>query len=297
MTDNETEFLAQRFEIHREHLRAVAFRMLGSRSEADDAVQEAWLRLARAAPDTLENLAGWLTTVVGRVCLDQLRTRKMRREEAIGAEAESVANADNTERDIALADSIGMAMMTVLDSLSPPERVAFVLHDMFNLSFEDIATILNRSQVAARQLASRARRRVQRRPAASEADQRRQREIVGAFLAASRGGDFSELLAVLDPDVVLHADAAALAASKARATHAAPELVAPEIRGREPIAKLFQGRAQGARLATVDGSPGLVVPIGNELIAVFEFTIENGTIAEIALTSDAQTIKAMALEY
>ena len=288
-----TEFLAQRFETHREHLRAVAFRILGSRSEADDAVQEAWLRLARAAPDTLDHLAGWLTTVVGRVCLDLLRTRKMRREEAIGAEVDSVANGDNSER----ADSIGMAMMTVLDTLSPPERVAFVLHDMFNLSFEDIATILNRSQVAARQLASRARRRVQRRPAASEADQLRQREIVGAFLAASRGGDFSELLAVLDPDVVLHADAAAMAASAARAGQGAPELVAPEIRGREPIAKLFQGRAQGARPASVDGSPGLVVPTGNELIAVFEFTIENGAIAEIALTSDAQTIAAMVLEY
>jgi RNA polymerase sigma-70 factor (ECF subfamily) len=297
VTDNETEFLAQRFETHREHLRAVAFRMLGSRSEAEDAVQEAWLRLARAAPDTLDNLAGWLTTVVGRVCLDLLRTRKMRREEAIGTEAESVATGDNTERDIALADSIGMAMMTVLDTLSPPERVAFVLHDMFNLSFEDIATILNRSQVAARQLASRARRRVQRRPAASEADRRRQREIVGAFLAASRGGDFSELLAVLDPDVVLRADAAAMAESAARAGQGAPELVAPEIRGREPIAKLFQGRAQGARPASVDGSPGLVVPIGKELVAVFEFTIENGAIAEIALTSDPQTIEAMVLEY
>ena len=294
---SDTEFLARRFEANREHLRAVAYRMLGSRSEADDAVQEAWLRLSRAAPETLENLTGWLTTVVGRVCLDVLRTRKMRHEEAIGTEAESVAIGDNTERDIALADSIGLAMLTVLDTLSPPERVAFVLHDMFSLPFDEIATILGRSQVSVRQLASRARRRVQGRPAVSEADRLRQREVVGAFLAASRGGDFSALLAVLDPGVVLRVDAAAMAASAAHARSGAPELVAPEVRGREPIAKLFQGRATSARPAWVDGSPGLVVPIGDKLIAVFEFTIENGSISEIALTSDPQTIESMTLDY
>jgi len=293
----ETELLAQRFEANRDHLRAVAYRMLGSRSEAEDAVQEAWLRLSRAAPDTLENLTGWLTTVVGRVCLDILRTRKMRHEEAIGREAEAVANDDNAERDMALADSIGMAMLTVLDTLPPPERVAFVLHDMFNLPFEDIAAIVGRSPVAARQLASRARRRVQGQPAISDADRLRQRDVVQAFLEASRGGDFSALLAVLDPDVVLRADPAALAASAARAGQGAPELRSLETRGREPIAKLFQGRAKGARLASVDGSAGLVVPIGGTLVAVFEFTIENGAVAEIALTSDAQTIKAMELAY
>ena len=271
--------------------------MLGSRSEAEDAVQEAWLRLSRAAPDTVENLTGWLTTVVGRVCLDLLRTRKMRHEEAIGREAEAVANDDNAERDMALADSIGVAMLTVLDTLPPPERVAFVLHDMFNLPFEDIASIVGRSVVAARQLASRARRRVQDQPPVPEADRLRQREIVNAFLTASRGGDFSELLAVLDPNVVLRADAAALALSAARAAQGAPELREREMRGREPIAKLFQGRAKGARLASVDGSPGLVVPIGGALVAVFEFITENGAITEIALTSDAQTIGAMALEY
>jgi len=297
VTQDETEFLAQRFEAHREHLRAVAFRMLGSRSEAEDAVQESWLRLSRAAPETLENLGGWLTTVVGRVCLDLLRTRKTRREEAIGIEAESVANGDNTERDIALADSIGVAMLTVLDTLSPPERVAFVLHDMFNLSFEDIAAILGRSQVAARQLASRARRRVQRRPAESEADRLRQGELVAAFVAASRGGDFSALLEVLHPNVMLRSDAAALAASAARAGQGAPELGAAEIRGSENVATLFRGRAHGARPATVDGSPGLVVPINGELIAVFEFRVENDAIVEIALTSDRTTIEAMRLEY
>jgi RNA polymerase sigma-70 factor (ECF subfamily) len=294
---NETELLARKFEANRGHLRAVAYRMLGSRSEAEDAVQEAWLRLSRAAPDTVENLTGWLTTVVGRVCLDLMRTRKMRHEEAIGREAEAVANDDDAERDMALADSIGVAMLTVLDTLPPPERVAFVLHDMFNLPFEDIASIVGRSVVAARQLASRARRRVQGQPPVPEADRLRQREIVNAFLTASRGGDFSELLAVLDPNVVLRADAAALALSAARAAQGAPELREREMRGREPIAKLFQGRAKGARLASVDGSPGLIVPIGGALVAVFEFITENGAITEIALTSDAQTIGAMALEY
>jgi RNA polymerase sigma-70 factor (ECF subfamily) len=293
----ETELLARKFEANRDHLRAVAYRMLGSRSEAEDAVQEAWLRLSRAAPDTLENLTGWLTTVVGRVCLDLLRTRKMRHEEAIGVEAQMLANDDNAERDIVLADSIGVAMLTVLDTLPPPERVAFVLHDMFNLPFEDIASIVGRSPVAARQLASRARRRVQGRPAISEADRLRQREVVNAFLEASRGGNFSALLAVLDPNVVLRADAAALAASAARASQGAPELRAHETHGREPIATLFHGRAKGARLASVDGSPGLVVPIGGALVAVFEFITENGVITEIALTSDAQTIGTMALEY
>jgi|SRR6185312_9785217 len=293
----ETELLARKFEANRDHLRAVAYRMLGSRSEAEDAVQEAWLRLSRAAPDTLENLTGWLTTVVGRVCLDLLRTRKMRHEEAIGVEAQMLANDDNAERDIVLADSIGVAMLTVLDTLPPPERVAFVLHDMFNLPFEDIASIVGRSPVAARQLASRARRRVQGRPAISEADRLRQHEVVNAFLEASRGGNFSALLAVLDPNVVLRADAAALAASAARASQGAPELRAHETHGREPIATLFHGRAKGARLASVDGSPGLVVPIGGALVAVFEFITENGVITEIALTSDAQTIGAMALEY
>jgi RNA polymerase sigma-70 factor (ECF subfamily) len=294
---SETELLAQRFEADRDHLRAIAYRMLGSHSEAEDAVQETWLRLSRADDGGIENLTGWLTTVVGRVCLDFLRARKTRREEALGVEAEKVANDDNAERDIVLADSIGMAMLAVLDALSPPERVAFVLHDMFNLPFEDIATIIGRSPVAARQLASRARRRVQGHPAISESDRMRQREIVDAFLAASRGGDFSALLGVLDPNVVLRADAAAMAASVARAGQGAPELTAPEMRGSEPIAKLFQGRAKGARMASVDGYPGLVVPIAGRLVAVFEFTIKNGAITEIALTSDTQTIAEMTLDY
>lgn len=293
---SDAEILAQRFEADREHLRAVAYRMLGSRSEAEDAVQEAWLRLSRADANTVGNLTGWLTTVVARICLDLLRTRKTRREEPIGVEAEALASDENAERDIALADSIGMAMLAVLDTLSPPERVVFVLHDMFNLPFEDIAPIIRRSPAAARQLASRARRRVQGQPAVSEADRLRQREIVGAFLAASRGGDFSALLAVLDPEVVVRADAAAVAASLARAGQGAPVL-APEIRGRERVAKVFQGRAQAAQPAMVDGNAGLVFAPGGKPFAVFEFVVENGAIVEIVLTLDAQTIETLELEY
>ncbi|MGN6517142.1 MAG: sigma-70 family RNA polymerase sigma factor [Rhizomicrobium sp.] len=293
----ETELLAQKFEANRDHLRAVAYRMLGSRSEADDAVQEAWLRLSRTDSGAVENLTGWLTTVVGRVCLDLLRTRKMRHEEAIGREAEAVADDGDAEREMALAGSIGMAMLAVLDTLSPPERVAFVLHDMFSLPFEDIARIVGRSPAATRQLASRARRRVQGQPEVSQTDRQRQREVVNAFLTASRGGDFSALLAVLDPGVVVRADAAAIALSAARAGQGAPPLLGPETRGREHVASMFRGRATTARLASVDGNPGLVVPIGGRLIAVFEFTIEDGLITEIALTSEPQTIEAMALEY
>lgn len=291
----EAELLARRFEADRPRLKAVAYRMLGSPSEAEDAVQEAWLRLTRAEAGAVENLSAWLTTVVARICLDALRSRKARREEAISLEAERIASADDAERDMALADSIGVAMLAVLETLTPPERVAFVLHDMFNLSFEDIAPIVGRSPAAARQLASRARRRVQGKPASPEADRDRQRQIVEAFLAASRDGDFEALLRVLDPDVVVRADAAAVKASLAAADRGAPAL-ASEIHGRENVARLFQGRARAAKPALVDGAPGLVVAFRGPPIAVFEFTVENGAIVEIALTSDAGTIAAMRLE-
>jgi len=239
----EKEVLAGRFEADRARLRSVAYRMLGSQGEAEDAVQEAWLRLARADAAGVDNLSGWLTTVVARVCLDMLRARKTRREGPI-ADAETIASSDDAERDAQLADSVGLAMLVVLEMLSPAERVAFVLHDMFNLPFEDIAPIVSRSPAAARQLASRARRRVQGAPPGPEADRARQREVVRAFLAASRGGDFSALLAVLDPDVVLRADAATVAASLARLGDT-PDL-APEIRGRDEVAKRFTGRARAA---------------------------------------------------
>lgn len=294
---NEIEILAERFEANRAYLRAVAYRMLGSRTEAEDAVQEAWLRLSRAELDALGNLRGWLTTVIGRVCLDFLRNRKMRREEAIGEEAEALSSEEDPERDMALADSVGTAMLAVLDMLSPAERVAFVLHDLFNLTFETISDILGRSTAAVRQLASRARRRVQGRPPLSDTDRRRHDQVVTAFLAASRGGDFSALLAVLDPDAVLRADEAAMAGSATRASQGAPKLAPGDIQGHEAIAKLFLGRAREAQLVSVDGCSGVVVPIKGEPIAVFEFVIEYGVIVEIAVTANAQAIRAMELEY
>jgi RNA polymerase sigma-70 factor (ECF subfamily) len=290
----ETKILAERFEANRGHLRVVAYRMLGSGSEADDAVQEAWLRLARVDTASVDNLRAWLTTVVARVCLDMLRTRKTRREEPI-VNAETIAGSDDTQREMEIADSVGLAMLVVLETLSPAERVAFVLHDMFNLPFGDIAPIVSRSPAAARQLASRARQRVQGASANPEADRARRREVVTAFLAASRGGDFAALLAVLDPDVVLHADASAVAASLARLGDTPP--LAPEIRGREAVAKLFQGRAKRAQLALVDGDAGLVFVIGGQPRAVIDFVVEDGRILEISMIADAQSIEGLGLEF
>lgn len=291
----ERDFLVERFESARGHLRAVALRMLGSQAEAEDAVQEAWLRLARADTSAVENLNGWLTTVVARVCLDMLRARKTRREEPMGADAETLASGEDVARDAAMADSVGLAMLVVLETLTPAERVAFVLHDMFNLPFDDIAPIVQRTPAAARQLASRARRRVQGQPATPEADRTRQREVVNAFLTASRGGDFAALLAVLDPDVVLRADAAAVAASLARAGEGAPVL-APELRGAAAVAESFKGRARAAEPATIDGSPGLVFAPGGQVYVVFDFVIENGRIAEITLIADRDAIAGLELE-
>jgi RNA polymerase sigma-70 factor (ECF subfamily) len=288
----EKEVLVERFEASRGHLRAVAYRMLGSRSEADDAVQEAWVRLAGADASAVENLRGWLTTVVARICLDMLRARKTRREESIGIDVKAIPSSEDAEREVLIADSIGVAMLVVLETLGPAERVAFVLHDMFNLPFEHIAPIVGRSPAATRQLASRARRRVQGAPPTPEADRTRQREVVDAFLAASRGDDFSALLALLDPAVVLRADAAAVAASLARAGAGAPAL-APEIHGAEAVANTFKGRARAAQLALIDGDVGLVFAPGGRPMVVFDFVIENGRIAEISLTTDASSIAAL----
>ena len=205
---DEHTYLAERFEAHRTHLRAVAYRMLSSLSEADDAVQEAWLRLSRSDTSAVENLGGWLTTVIARVCLDMLRARKSRREEPMGPHVPEPAADDTHGREAEMADSVGAALLVVLETLAPAERLAFVLHDMFAVPFEEIAPIVGRTPAAARQLASRARRRVQGAPP-PDADISRQRKIVDAFLAASRNGDFEGLLAVLDPDVVFRADHAA----------------------------------------------------------------------------------------
>jgi RNA polymerase sigma-70 factor (ECF subfamily) len=270
---NERDYLAERFEEHRTRLRAVAYRMLGSLSEVDDAVQEAWLRLSRADSAEIENLGGWLTTVVARVCLDMLRSRTSRREEPFTPDApEPVATGtrgSSPEQEALLADSVGLALLVVLDRLTPAERLAFVLHDMFAMPFEEIAPIVGRSAEAVRQLASRARRRV-RAGWAPDADLVRQREVVEAFIAALRAGDFEGLLAVLDPDLVVRADMAAGAPT--------------EIRGAAVWAKGAVAYGHLARLtqpALVDGAIGVVVALRGRLVRALRFTIANGRITEI----------------
>ena len=279
------DILAQRFEANRAHLRSVAYRMLGSGAEADDAVQEAFLRVGRAGADDIGNFTGWLTTIVARVCLDMLRTRESRHEIPIEAEAEALAAPDDAERERLMSDSIGIAMLTVLETLSPAERVAFVLHDVFDLPFDAIAPVVGRSPAATRQLASRGRRRVRGAPNDLAADREKQRQLVEAFLAASQGGDLSALLAVLDADVVLRADAAAVAASLLRAGGDMP-LLEPEIRGRDAVAAIFRGRAKAARLALLDGDAGLAFVQGGTPRLLVEFVVEAGRIAEIAMAAD-----------
>lgn len=280
---DEHEWLAERFEENRTHLRAVAYRVLGSPSEADDAVQEAWLRLSRSDTSGVENLGGWLTTIVARVCFDMLRSRKSRREEPLGAHVpEPIVSREDgidPEHEALLADSVGPALLVVLETLAPAERIAFVLHDLFAVPFDEIASIVGRSPAAARQLASRARRRVQGAATAPDADLTRQREIVDAFLAASRGGDFDALLAVLDPDAVLRADRAAVQMGASR-----------EVRGGAAVAGTFSGRARGAQPALVNGAVGLVwAPRGRPTV-VFGFTITRGKIVEIDLVADPERL-------
>ena len=288
-----TETLAERFETHRSHLRSVAYRMLGSPTDAEDAVQEAFVRLMRGGAQGVDNFAGWLTTIVARVCLDMLRERKSRREVPVDATVAALPAADNPEAEKLIADSIGVAMLVVLETLTPAERVAFVLHDLFNISFDQIAPVLGRSPMAARQLASRGRRRVQGAPAAHEADRTRQREIVTAFLTASQTGDFSGLLAILDPDVVLRADAGAVEAS-ARANVPG---VAAEVRGRDPVANIFRGRARAAQLALVDGYSGLVFAPGGRPRVVVDFVVENDRIIEISMVAEPDRIAALDLKF
>lgn len=281
---NDVDWLAARFEDQRGRLRAVAYRMLGSLSEADDAVQEAWLRLRRSDTSGVENLAGWLTTIVGRVCLDMLRSRRSRREAPFGATVPEPVLAPEGgahPEQALLADSVGIAMLVVLETLSPAERLAFVLHDLFAVPFDEIGPIVGRSPTAARQLASRARRRVQG-ATVPEADPGRQRVVVDAFLAASRGGDFEALLAVLDPEVVVRADDAAVRIGAAR-----------EVRGAAAVAKTFAGRARDARPALLAGSVGLVWAPGGRPRVAFAFTVRNGRIAEIQLICDPERIRRL----
>jgi RNA polymerase sigma-70 factor (ECF subfamily) len=278
----EHDWLADRFEANRTHLRAVAYRMLGSRSEADDAVQEAWLRLSRSGTNGVENLGGWLTTVVARVCLDMLRSRKSRREQSLDAHlADSMMD---PEDEAVLADSVGLALLVVLNTLAPAERVAFVLHDLFDLPFDEIAPIVGRSPAAARQLASRARRRVRGAETGADADLTRKRQVVDAFLAASRGADFAALLALLDPNVALRADDAAVRAGASR-----------EVRGAAAVAETFSGRARVARPALVNGSAGAVWSQGGKPRVVFAFTITAGKVVGIELIADPERLSQLDL--
>jgi RNA polymerase sigma-70 factor (ECF subfamily) len=283
--------LSARFEENRPRLRAVAYRLLGSMSDTEDAVQETWLRVTRADTGEVDNLGGWLTTVITRVCLDMLRARKTRENAAPALVAEGAAAASgptDPEREVLLADAVGSAMMVVLDTLSPPERVAFVLHDLFALSFEDISAIVGRSADATRQLASRARRRVQG-AAEREEELPSQREVAEAFMSASRDGNLEAVLAVLDPDVILRVDAAAVKAAAANAAKGAPRLV-PEVRGAADVARVFLGSAQVARSALVDGTPGAAWAPGGRPRAVWAFKVEQGRVVEVEFIVDPKTI-------
>ena len=287
---DEREWLAEQFEKNRGHLRAVAYRILGSVHEADDAVQEAWLRLNRSDANQIENLGGWLTTVVARVCLDILRSRASRREDSLdtaGAAEPSGQHGVDPEQEALLADSVGLALLVLLDKLNPAERLAFVLHDLFDLSFDEIASILDRSPEAARQLASRARRRVRGTAISADAQPAREREVVNSFLAALRSGDVEALLSVLDPDLVVQADTAAAVGGVQR-----------EVRGARNWAGSAITAARGARFAypaIVEGAPVLVVAPNGRLFRVLRFMFSDGKIARIEIVGDPDRLRAMEL--
>ncbi|MFL5928730.1 MAG: RNA polymerase sigma factor SigJ [Gaiellaceae bacterium] len=285
------EWLAEQFEQHRTHLRRIAYRMLGSLSDTDDAVQEAWLRLSRTEIAAVDNLGGWLTTVVGRVCLDMLRARNSLREDYVGSwlpePIVTVDDAASPEEEALIAESVGLALLVVLETLTPSERLAFVLHDMFAVSFDEIAAIIGKSPAAARQLASRARRRIRGAPLSDDVDLTLQRELIDAFLAASRAGDFDALVAVLDHDVVFRADAGR-GSARARGPIEGAEAVARRV--------LEEGRpfAGLARPALVNGGAGLVVGRPGKTIAVVSFTIARDRIAAIDLITDQSKLRRLA---
>jgi RNA polymerase sigma factor (sigma-70 family) len=289
---DEHDRLAERFEEHRSHLRAVAYRMLGSLSEADDAVQETWLRLSRSDTGNVDNLGGWLTTVVARVCLDVLRSRRSRREEPLGPERlpEPIVSAQDgvdPEQQALLAEGVGLALLVVLDTLAPAERLAFVLHDLFAVPFDEIAPIVGRSPTATRQLASRARRRVQGAGAVPDADLASQQAVVEAFLAAARGGDFDALLSVLDPDVVLRADQGRV-----------PGRRWVVLRGARAVAEQafsFAWRAPLTRPALVNGAAGAVGGTADRPFAVMGFTVRGGRIVEIDILADPERLRQLDL--
>jgi RNA polymerase sigma-70 factor (ECF subfamily) len=281
-----TDWLTEQFEASRPRLHAVAYRMLGSHAEAEDAVQEVWLRLARADRAGVENLGGWLTTVTARVCLDTLRSRRSRREEPAGdltpEPNRGVAHDDGPEHQALMGDAVGSALLVVLDQLAPAERVSFVLHDVFAVPFDEIADIVGRSPEAARQLASRARRRVRGTGDAPDVDVVRQREVVAAFLAAARSGDFEGLVALLDPDVAFRPDAAALQMGALRPTQGAVE-----------VARALSGGAAAARVALVDGVAALVWAPGGRTRGVIAFEVVDGKIVEINVTGDPEHIQRL----
>jgi RNA polymerase sigma factor (sigma-70 family) len=288
---DESEYLARQFESHRGHLRAVAYRMLGSVSEADDAVQESWLRLSRSDDSKIDNLGGWLTTVVARVSLDMLRSRKTRREEPLGPHVpEPIVSREDVvdpEHETLLADSVGLALQVVLDTLTPAERLAFVLHDMFGVPFDDIAPIVDRSPAAARQLASRARRRVRGGAPPPDVDLARQREVVDAFLAAARDGDFEALLEILDPEVVLRVDRG-------------PTRPGVSIKGAAAVVKeagRYAGGARFARPALVNGAAGFVVAPGGRPVALAGFTVAGGKIVEMDVLADRARLRELDLAF
>jgi RNA polymerase sigma factor (sigma-70 family) len=292
---DESEWLAERFEEHRTHLRAVAYRMLGSLTEADDAVQDAWLRLSRARTDEVENLGGWLTTVVARGCLNMLRSRNTRREEPFGVYLpDPVVSQDgelDPEEEALLAESVGLALLVVLDTLSPAERLAFVLHDMFELPFDEIAPMVGRTPAAARQLASRARRRVKGAEIpASDPDTAHQREVVDAFFLAARGGDFDALVAVLDPDVVLRIDAGVRHRAASMEIHGAAAVAA---QARKGLASILARAAVKLRPALVNGAPGVVVTFDGQPMTVMGFIIAEGRIAEIDAIADPERVRRL----
>jgi RNA polymerase sigma factor (sigma-70 family) len=286
---DERDWLAERFEEHRTHLRAVAYRMLGSLSEADDAVQEAWLRLNRTEARELENLGGWLTTVVARIALNMLRSRKARREEPLAGRLPDLlvdrADGLEPEHEALLADSVGLALLVVLETLSPPERLAFVLHDIFAVPFDEIAPIVDRSPEAARQLASRARRRVRAERTVPDAGLKTQREVVDAFLAAAREGDFDRLLTVLDPDVVVRADFG-------------PDGGSQELRGAATVARQALGYAQlglDIRPALINGVAGMVAFLHGQPFSIGAVTVRNGRIVELDFLTDPERLRLLDL--
>lgn len=286
----DSQLLVQRFETDRSRLQAVAYRLLGSTSEADDAVQEAWLRLSRSDAAEIENLSGWLTTVVSRVCLDMLRARKSRREEPLSPVLQTIPGQIDPEKEAVLADSVELAMLAVLQRLSPAERVAFILHDVFGVSFEEIAAVVGRSPVATRQLASRGRRKARGSGVEQPTGMARQREVVEAFFLAARSGDFQALLALLDPDVELRLDQTALQMGIRSG------FLTSELRGADAVARQFSGAAQGARLALLDGLPGGVWAPGGRVVVAFSFAVRGGRIAEISLIAGREQLGRMQVQ-